>query len=426
MVATEFELAGEFEDGLEEAVELELLLPSRETRTSALSRCPSDRPNTVRGFKRYSSATNLLPPSQWRKLAVIAGEIGRSQTGPAPVVRVMLVGHADLDPVRESREPGFMLRKSQQRAEAIVSDLRRRVGQSVAARITWVPTGRGATALAVPHPRTETERECNRRVDIFLARRHLGDRHSCGAPVYPARSPAQFEAALSPSRESEIHARRRAIQPRLSLFQESTSTIDRNHFNCGAARWASHISAFMNPNAPSCPLRVGPTPYSTGKDIIRAIDEAYQCLSQRRLEIIHIFSHSGYYGLFGPSGQIGGLYRAQTDNPDRPNGGRTVTDIPTNQLANNVIFVLHGCNTANIEPPHGGDNLCRVLFLHLRGSLDNPRVFGHFNTGCASRDDSWREYSNASPNGTRTRRSLSPIYRALPDARGHRCCTRRP
>jgi hypothetical protein len=40
----------------------------------------------------------------------------------------------------------------------------------LAARITWIPTGRGAAALAVSHPRTETERECNRRVEITLVR----------------------------------------------------------------------------------------------------------------------------------------------------------------------------------------------------------------------------------------------------------------
>ena len=316
-----------------------------------------------------------------------------------------------------------MLRTSQQRAEAAAYHLRRLVGRVVAARIGWIPIGRGATAVAVPHPRTEVERECNRRVGVFFTRRRVGDRHACGAPAYSPRLPEQFEAALpSRMRARSVAHRHPAVQARLCLFQESTSTSDRNHFECGAARWASHTSAFMNPNAPSCPQRVGPTPYSTGRDIISAINDAYQCLGKKRLEAIHIFSHAGYYGVFGPRGQVSGLYRGEGESPDRPNGGRTVSDIPTSQLSNNVLFVFHGCNTANIDAS-GGDNLCRALFNHLRGSLDYPRVFGHFNAGCCGRDNSWREYSNRSPTGKRTMRSLSPIYTELPDARGNRCCT---
>jgi hypothetical protein len=108
MLATEFELQGGLEDQLEEAAERERLLPGRMTPTSPAPRCPA----------------HLLPSSQQRGLAVIADKIRRSQTAPAPAVRVTLVGHADLDPVRERQEPGFM----GQRAEAVAPELRRRVG----------------------------------------------------------------------------------------------------------------------------------------------------------------------------------------------------------------------------------------------------------------------------------------------------------
>src|SRR5215472_4812801 len=82
IVATELE---------EEMAELEPLFPQGEMRTTAAPRCPPDRPNIVRGSKRYSPATHLLAPSQQRKLAIIAREIASGRTGPAPIVRVMLV-----------------------------------------------------------------------------------------------------------------------------------------------------------------------------------------------------------------------------------------------------------------------------------------------------------------------------------------------
>jgi hypothetical protein len=420
MVDTEFQLESEYGDG--EAAELELLQSGPSLHRMA-SRCPPDRADTVRGFRQYSNAISLLPPVQRGKLAVMARHIVVSQTGPAPIVAVMITGHADMDPARESQEPGFMLRMSRLRADAAAVDLRRGVGPAVAVRIRWLVAGRGAAALAVHRPQTEAERLCNRRITIEVRRRIRGDRHVCGVPTFPAHS---LEA---PEQETPSTVRRRAspaprasvVRARLCLFQNSAPTAHRNHFQCGAGRWASHVAAFMNPTTPSCPQRVGPTPYDTGRDIVRAIDEAFQCLGRQPLQEVHIFSHSAHHGVFGPSGQVGGMYKSEAEGPDRPNGGRTVTDIPANQLSDNVLFVFHGCNTANIDAERGV-NLCKALFDHLRTTLKHPRVFGHYDTGCAGRDNNWREYSTTSPTGKKTRRSLSPLYTELPDARGRRCC----
>jgi hypothetical protein len=59
-----------------------------------------------------------------------------------------------------------------------------------------------------------------------------------------------------------------------------------------------------------------------------------------------------------------------------------------------VVFILHGCNQAA-----GTDNIARALYQRLASALTNPRVYAHYNAGCASRNNSWREYSNSHPAG---------------------------
>jgi hypothetical protein len=71
--------------------------------------------------------------------------------------------------------------------------------------------------------------------------------------------------------------------------------------------------------------------------------------------------------------------------------------------------VLHGCNMAA-----GTNNVARALFTHLASSLATPTVFGHHNSGCAGRNNSWREYSNRHPTG----RNL----RTLPNIASTPCC----
>lgn len=136
------------------------------------SSCPSDRPDTIRGFQRYGNAVALLPASQRNKIADIARQIMASLSGATPVIQVTLVGHADRDLERERREPGFMLRISRDRAAIIMQALRNSLGPAIASKIKWIPDGVGARSLAVPNPRTEAERACNRRVEVALS-------HSC-------------------------------------------------------------------------------------------------------------------------------------------------------------------------------------------------------------------------------------------------------
>jgi outer membrane protein OmpA-like peptidoglycan-associated protein len=131
-------------------------------------RCPVDSPYVIRGFSQYSDDIHLLPPEQQSKLATIAAEIARSKPGTpgvAPVTQVIVLGHADLDLTREKREPGFLQFMSERRAAAVAVDLACR-SRGVSGVI---PSGRGARALAVPAPRTEAERACNRRVEVVLA-----------------------------------------------------------------------------------------------------------------------------------------------------------------------------------------------------------------------------------------------------------------
>jgi hypothetical protein len=136
-------------------------------------RCPVETPYVIRGFNQYSDDIRLLPPSQQTKFAVIAAEIASSQSGSTPITQVLVVGHADPDAAREMREPGFVQFMSEKRALAAFEDLFCRVTAKTRPHVPdvrWMATGRGAKAVAVPNPRTEAERKCNRRVEITLLR----------------------------------------------------------------------------------------------------------------------------------------------------------------------------------------------------------------------------------------------------------------
>lgn len=227
------------------------------------------------------------------------------------------------------------------------------------------------------------------------------DRGTCGVPP----NAEEIESELEFAREELEDARRITVRPRLSLFQNAAVSSARNHFQCGALRWAAKSGSLKNPVAVNCVKKVGATPYDSGADIIGAIVAAHACL-KRRIEAVHIFSHSGTQGIFGADGSgTFGLYDGTLDSNSRSRGGRVIADIPTAPLSPDVVFVLHGCNTAA-----GDANFARSLYEHLAATLRNPRVFGHSNSGCASRDNSWREYSSRSTQGQRRLRSLSPHY----------------
>jgi hypothetical protein len=144
------------------------------------SRCPVDSPTVIRGFTKYDNNVALLPPEQQSKLAAIAAEIAQSQSGPpgvTPVTEVIVVGHADPDPAMEARNPGFLQYVSEKRAHAVLEQLNCRfialVGATSHVSLTgndWIGVGRGARVLAIPAPRTEDERKCNRRAEVILVR----------------------------------------------------------------------------------------------------------------------------------------------------------------------------------------------------------------------------------------------------------------
>jgi len=348
------------------------------------------------------------------QIEAIAKQIVGSWLASRPIHLVCLEGHSD-----EKGPPEYNVNLGLRRAEAVKRQLQAairaesaRVGQpNLPARIRF-EIGSIGEADPVADNRTLEGRELNRRVNItvmLMSPTIPPDYDTCGVPS----SAPQTEIDLAfEIQELERASQTQRVRPRLCLYQNAPIRSDRNHFNCQATRWARRIGAFATPRTSNCRRRVGSTLYNTGADIIRAIDAAHRCLN-RRVEIIHISSHSGPQGLFGwVKDETFGLYKGTLDRSSRDNGARTVADIPTGPLSENVVFVLHGCNTAT-----GNDNFARALYRHLSGSLRNPKVYGHYNSGCAGRDNSWREYSSRSPDGRRRLRSLSPVYQ------GNGCCS---
>jgi outer membrane protein OmpA-like peptidoglycan-associated protein len=210
--------------------------------------------------------------------------------------------------------------------------------------------------------------------------------------------------------EHEAPAARVSVQPKLCLYQLANQTSHRNHFHHQATGTARRIGAIGNPDASNCVRRIGPTPYATGADIINAIRAAWSCTGKKPIKSVHIFGHSGSTGVYGNTFGSAGLYQNSTslDAASRAAGARTISDIPTDVLANDVIFVLHGCNQAEGCNVQGeDDNFAQSLLQHLAGSLTNPRVYGHYNFGCAGRNNSWCLYSKTVPKG---RAHSAPTY----------------
>jgi hypothetical protein len=168
MIDREFapqQFANEF-DPRGEASEYELLYPRRPTVAGASpSRCPPDSSYTLRGYPPHETNWLYLPRSQRAKLKFIVGEIERRLSREQSIV-VQIVGHADFDP-----RPGINRAQiSYDRAESIQSSLATALAP-LARRITWSILGRGSRLPAVPNPRTEVERKCNRRATIRLISR---------------------------------------------------------------------------------------------------------------------------------------------------------------------------------------------------------------------------------------------------------------
>ena len=162
----------ELEQELEE--EYPVHAPARSAEyESGGTRCPPDKPYTIAGFAQYGIAVRELPEQQFRKLQRITNEIRDSLSGgpgAKPITQVFILGHADPDPARENREPGFEQYVSEARAYRVYDFVSCKLGDTLANRFRWIRIGRGARSLAVRNPRTEAERKCNRRVEVVLVR----------------------------------------------------------------------------------------------------------------------------------------------------------------------------------------------------------------------------------------------------------------
>lgn len=130
--------------------------------------CPSATSVIISGFSRYANSVKSLAPTEQNKIRKIAGLITRSSRLGCPFfLTVQLTGHADFDPLREQRQPGFMHKISVQRALAVKKALIRLINNTaISARVAWSVLGAAATRLAVPNPRSEQERKLNRRVEV--------------------------------------------------------------------------------------------------------------------------------------------------------------------------------------------------------------------------------------------------------------------
>jgi outer membrane protein OmpA-like peptidoglycan-associated protein len=268
------------------------------------------------------------------------------------------------------------------------------------------------TSCGERQPKSTAEQ--SRRVEIFLPTGptpggQQPDPNGCGVPVRALRGEISLEEETQQRGRVGAAPAVRA-EARLSLFQNAKETSHRNHFQVQARRWARRIAAVRNPTATNCPRRVGETRYDSGANIIQAIVDARACTGTR-VTAVHIFSHSNPRAVAGSldPGSIG-LYRDSVDAASRRGGARTIAEIPTAPLSDNVVFVLHGCRLGL-----GPNSFAEGLFKHLAKKLKNPIVFAHPNRGCAGRDNSWREFSKRAPTGAR-RSSIAPHYS------GNGCC----
>jgi hypothetical protein len=198
------------------------------------------------------------------------------------------------------------------------------------------------------------------------------------------------------------------VRPKLCLFANEQSQ-NGAFFRNQAARWARQIGAVANPASMACGA-VGATPYDSGAEIVGHIGAVLFCMNFAPLDEVHVFGHSFPEGLIAPRSWAG-LYRRdpvpRASGPvsiDRGAGGRLVTDINAPELADEVVFVLHGCSTAQ-----GTQNFARDLFDHLAGVLKTPSVFGHPGSVRVGQRTSWREYSRRSPDGNLTHNTI-PKY----------------
>jgi len=135
-------------------------------RQTMMTSCPPDRVDKVRGYKRYSNDVTLLPLGEQGKIANIVNAIVKSfRPGSERIQIVRSIGHADKD---SARGPMFERQISGERAQAMLNLIVKAVNNSrIASQIIWRAIPAGSTQIAVANPRSESERQCNRRVQIL-------------------------------------------------------------------------------------------------------------------------------------------------------------------------------------------------------------------------------------------------------------------
>ena len=350
------------------------------------------------------------------QIDAIAREIRNRAARRRPVPTVCIVGRTDVVGAQNYNYTLGLLR-----AKSVKEALCKALG-AIASRMTFVVYSLGETD-PTPGGTSPAARARNRRVDVYLlsqrtegercgatgGRRPPPDNTTCGFPVTSPQREQEIIQELEQF-EQEAPAARVSVQPKLCLYQLASNTSHRNHFQHQAVGTARRIGAIGSPDASNCVRRIGATPYGTGADIINAIRAAWTCTGKKPIKSVHIFGHSGSSGVFGNTIGTAGLYQnsISLDAASRTAGARNISDIPTDILASDVIFVLHGCNQAygcNVQGDD--DNFAQSLLEHLSGALTNPRVYGHYNSGCAGRNNSWCLYSKTIPKG---RAHSAPTY----------------
>ena len=193
------------------------------------------------------------------------------------------------------------------------------------------------------------------------------------------------------------------IRAKLSFFQDvETKPVDRLGFLNLAAEKGNRIGAIADPRFPDCGLEVGPTPYRTGEDIVNRIADAAKCL-KTPVDEIWLFCHGGPRGIFSAYETYRGLYVrwALLAPEDQQLGARTVWDVPTENMATNVVIVFASCGAGfpvlgqdkehRVPPdtygPEVEDNLPRpglaedLLDILLNAGLQDAKVYGIGGTG---------------------------------------------
>jgi outer membrane protein OmpA-like peptidoglycan-associated protein len=147
------------------------------------SGCPKTARETVSRFPRYSNRITALPPEEQAKVRRLVSQIVANQrAGCVPFMKIQLVGHADRDLARERREPGFMLRISRERAAAVRNELERLLNnRALSSQIAWDVIGAADRQLVVANPRTELDRQRNRRVEVTISEKPAPPPSDCSA-----------------------------------------------------------------------------------------------------------------------------------------------------------------------------------------------------------------------------------------------------